>query len=381
MIFLKIQSKKIKAAIFDMDGTLIDSLKIWGVIWAKLGEKYLGDPGFAPREEDDKKVRTLTLKDAMALIHQNYGLGASGGDLLDDANRIMADFYTNEVELKAGARDFLEECRLNCVKMCIASATAPELIGLAMKHCGIEHYFSKVFSCGTIGKGKEHPDVFLMAAADLGEALSETWLFEDSLVAIETAVKIGIPTVGIYDRFNFGQDRIREIATEYIGEGETLVKLTETVDVYNEMIKLLSSEEEAEVPISVVHKTNAIDWEVTVKIEYRGKEYIAGGKEPEWVDAFADLQKQLPRDVRIKCCLACRHGTLCPYGRIPNYVLCSVSETITDKDDVIEWLYRIEDDIASVQKSALQSCEHFIFADEEHFTYNDFEYYLRNDTK
>ncbi|MBQ2988338.1 MAG: HAD family phosphatase [Clostridia bacterium] len=378
---MEIKSKKIKAAIFDMDGTLIDSLKIWGVIWAKLGEKYLGDSGFVPREEDDKKVRTLTLKDAMALIHRNYGLGASGGDLLDDANRIMADFYTNEVELKAGARDFLEECRLNRVKMCIASATAPDLIGLAMKHCGIEHYFSKVFSCGTIGKGKEHPDVFLMAIADLGEALSETWLFEDSLVAIETAVKIGMPTVGIYDRFNFGQDRIREIATEYIGEGETLVKLTETADVYNETIRLLSSEEEAEVPVSVTYKENAVDREVTVKLKYREKEYISRGKEPEWTDAFADLQKQLPGDMRIKCCLTCRHGTLCPYGRIPNYVLCSGTETIKDKDDVIEWLYRVGDDIERMERSALQSCEHFIFADEAHFTYNDFEYYLRHGAK
>ena len=50
-------------------------------------------------------------------------------------------------------------------------------------------------------------------------------MFEDSLVAIETATKIGMPTVGIYDRYNFGQDRIKKIATEYIAEGETLLKL------------------------------------------------------------------------------------------------------------------------------------------------------------
>lgn len=217
---------KIKAAIFDMDGTLIDSLMIWGVIWAKLGEKYLGDPGFLPRAEDDKKVRTLTLKDAMTLIHERYHLGESGEAVWNEASRIIGDFYENDVKLKAGAREFLEHCQKSGVKMCIASATAPDLIELAMKHCEIEQYFSKIFSCSQIGKGKEEPDVFLMAADYFGEDKTETWVFEDSLVAIETAVSIGMPTVGIYDRFNFGQERIKEIATEYIGEGETLLKLT-----------------------------------------------------------------------------------------------------------------------------------------------------------
>ena len=217
---------KIKAAIFDMDGTLIDSLMIWGVIWEKLGEKYLGNPGFLPSAEDDKKVRTLTLKDAMVLIHEHYHLGESGEAVWDEASRIIGDFYKSDVKLKEGAKEFLEYCKNSGVKMCIASATAPELIELAMKHCEIEQYFSKIFSCSQIGKGKEEPDVFLMAADYFGEAKEETWIFEDSLVAIETAVGVGMPTVGIYDRFNFGQERIKAIATEYIGEGETLLKLT-----------------------------------------------------------------------------------------------------------------------------------------------------------
>ena len=214
-----------KAAIFDMDGTLVDSLKVWNVLWAKAGAKYLDDPHFLPSVEDDKKVRTLTLKDAMALIHANYGLSESADALFGYATQVMIDFYNEEVELKAGVLEFLEHCKSHGVKMCIASATAPDLIALALAHCGIETYFSKIFSCGTIGKGKSEPDVFLLAADFLGESVTETWVFEDSLVAIETAVKIGMPTVGIYDRFNFGQERIREIATEYIDDGETLLKL------------------------------------------------------------------------------------------------------------------------------------------------------------
>ncbi len=216
---------KVNAAIFDMDGTLVDSLYVWNVVWSAFGERYRGDKSFMPSREDDKAVRTLLLKEAMELIHKNYGMGKSGKELLDFANEIIEEFYENTVELKPGAREFLENLKDNGTKMCIASATERRLIMLAMKHCDIEKYFLKVFSCGDVGKGKDQPDIFLEACAFLGEKPENTWVFEDSLTAIETAVGIKMPTVGIFDSNNFGQERIKDISTEYIAEGETLLKL------------------------------------------------------------------------------------------------------------------------------------------------------------
>jgi HAD superfamily hydrolase (TIGR01509 family) len=218
---------EIKAAIFDMDGTLVDSLMLWDVLWADFGKTYLEDENFRPSEADDKCVRTLTLKDAMHLIHENYHIGRDGGELLDRANRMMIDFYSNRVALKDGVIEFLEHCKQDGVKMCLATATATDLLHLALDHCGIGKYFSGIFSCTEIGKGKDHPDVFLLAQKYLGEEVGDTWVVEDSLVAIETATKIGMKTIGIYDRFNYGQDRIKEIATEYIAEGQTLARLIE----------------------------------------------------------------------------------------------------------------------------------------------------------
>lgn len=215
----------IKAAIFDMDGTLVDSLMLWDILWSTFGTAYLQDPAFRPRTEDDKTVRTLTLKDAMELIHRSYGIGSSGAELLDHANRMMLDFYANRVELKPGVKEFLQQRKAQGVKMCIATATAMELVSVAMEHCGLYEYFPRVFSCGDIGKGKDQPDIFLQAAAYLGAPAEETWLFEDSLTAVETAKTIGMPVVGIYDRYNYGQERIRELADFYIAPGETLLKL------------------------------------------------------------------------------------------------------------------------------------------------------------
>lgn len=111
--------------------------------------------------------------------------------------------------------------------MCVASATDPDLIEIAMKHCGIKRYFSAFFSCETLKTGKSEPDIYLYACEFLGTRPEETWVFEDSLVAIETVTRLGMPTVGIYDRCNYGQDRIKEIATQYIDCGETLLKLIE----------------------------------------------------------------------------------------------------------------------------------------------------------
>lgn len=216
---------KIKAAIFDMDGTLVDSLCVWEVLWSSFGERFLGDKSFAPSAEDDKRVRTLTLSDAMNLIHDNYNIGESGAALLSFANEIMLDFYANKATLKEGVKEFLEHLFKSRVPMCIASATATELLSVAMESLDLHKYFPTIFSCGAIGKGKDHPDVFLQAAEYLGADIGETWVFEDSLVAIETAVNAGFKTVGIYDRFNFGQDRIKQLANEYIADGETLLKL------------------------------------------------------------------------------------------------------------------------------------------------------------
>jgi len=214
-----------KAAIFDMDGTLVDSLMVWDVLWSRLGEKFLGNKDFMPSAEDDKAVRTLTLEKAMELIHKNYNMAESGQKLLDTANEIMIDFYENTVESKAGVIEFLENCRKKGIRMCIASATAPDLIKIAAGHCNLTQYFEKIFSCADIGKGKESPDIFLKACEYFGAKPEETCVFEDSLVAIETATRIGMKTVGIYDRYNFGQDRIREIANVYIADGETLNKV------------------------------------------------------------------------------------------------------------------------------------------------------------
>lgn len=217
--------ENIKYAIFDMDGTLIDSLMLWDVLWEDFGERFLSVKGFRPEEKDDKAVRTMTLKDAMDHIHSVYNIAPDGAALLARANDMMREFYAETVQLKPGVREFLDTLRQRGVVMCVASATATDLLKIAMKHCELEKYFDKIFSCSEIGKGKDHPDIYFAALDHYGATVENTVLFEDSLTAIQTAVDIGLPTVAIYDKYNFGQETMKKIACEYISDGETLMKL------------------------------------------------------------------------------------------------------------------------------------------------------------
>ena len=216
---------KIKGAIFDMDGTLINSLIVWQDIWRAMADKYLdGEEGF-PGYEIDKSLRTMTLLEGMEKIHSVRGIGKDGRELWEFCNALIEDFYRNKVEMKSGAMDFLKYLYDNEVKMCIASASALDMVEIAVERCELGKYIPKLLSSCDYGCGKDKPDVYLAALEYLGTPLDETWVFEDSLVALRTAKGIGMPVVGIYDAHNFGHEEMKMLADYYIDDGEGLDKL------------------------------------------------------------------------------------------------------------------------------------------------------------
>ena len=214
----------IQAAIFDMDGTLVDSLMLWDVLTEAYEKAYPDKIGTVISEEDNRLMRVLPLPESMAMLHDHYGLGESAEELLKLTQAVFLDFYSNRVQLKDGVREFLDALRSRGVKMCIASATPLPLVMASLDHCGIRNYFVDVLSCGEIGKGKDVPDIYLLAKERLGN-LPDTWIFEDAFVAVSTAVAAGFPTVAVYDQYNPYQDKIEAMADYYVAPGETLLKL------------------------------------------------------------------------------------------------------------------------------------------------------------
>lgn len=216
---------KITGAIFDMDGTLVDSLGFWDILWEKLGDMYLGDKSFRPDPVTEKAVRTSTLYDAAAIIHRSCGIGESEDSLFKVVDGLLKWHYEENVKMKHGALDFLEYLLKKGIKMCVATATAPHLLKVLMDKFGLGKYFPKVFSCNEVGHGKESPEVFLSAHGWLGGNKESTYIFEDSIVAVETAVKAGFKTVGIWDKYGFSTDKIEALSDFYIGKGDSLKSL------------------------------------------------------------------------------------------------------------------------------------------------------------
>ena len=214
---------KIRGAIFDMDGTLIDSLSFWGYYFKRLGTKYLGNPDFRPSREVELKTRTMLLNDAVAYVREACGLPMETAEILEFTDNAVAEFYKTVATVKAGARELLARLRAEGIAIVLASATSTPLIRTALTHHELIGEFDAILSCVDVGAGKDKPDVYLTAARGMGLDPADICVFEDSLVALRTARAAGFHTVGIFDRHTPCQDEIREASDlAYVAEGEAL---------------------------------------------------------------------------------------------------------------------------------------------------------------
>ena len=208
----------IKGAIFDCDGTLVDSLGFWSIFYEMLGERYFNDKSFWPRPEDDHAMRTQNTEFLGRTLHTKYGAGESAEEIRDWFYDRFGWYYDNVVPLKPGVRELLAYWKEQNVKMCVATASEIHMVKKILERHGVMDYFEDVISCTKVGAGKDKPDVFLAAAEFLGTSLEQTWVVEDSVLAIETAKKAGFPVVGVYDANGFGQERAKELSDVYVQE-------------------------------------------------------------------------------------------------------------------------------------------------------------------
>ena len=222
---------KIKGAIFDMDGTIVDSLSFWDCLWRSIGEKYMGNPDFKPDDEVNKKVRTMIYVDAMTYFKEYYQLAVSTEEFVEFASDGVIDFYENTATVKEGAVALLGYLKENGIKLCLASATAMPWVMHTLKYHGLLQYFDFVLSCADIGVGKEHPDIYIKASELLCLPAGEICVFEDSYVAMETAKAAGFRTAGVYDKYAPGQERLVAASDVYLNPGKSLADLIDSIEI------------------------------------------------------------------------------------------------------------------------------------------------------
>ncbi len=219
----------IKGAIFDLDGTLINSLTFWEFFWPKFGKRFLNDVNYKPTLEEDKSSRTSMIEETGEYFSKKYG-NFSVKEYAEFFLMQMQWYYENVVELKDGVYEFLEFLNCNGVKMIIATATPPKMLEIILKKTKIDKFFPITVSCNDVGVGKSKPDVFIYALSKINTKINETLVFEDSLVAIKSATSVNFKVIGIYDDNNFGQEEIKKLSSFYLDKGESFKKLINIIN-------------------------------------------------------------------------------------------------------------------------------------------------------
>ena len=200
----------IRGAIFDVDGTLLNSMHVWDTV----GSSYVRKHGLEPSEDLDARVKEFCLRDLSQVMINEYGIEKPIDDIETDLSGMVEDKYFYTIPLKPGVAQLLEALHQRGVKMCVASASRYEHIKRALTRCGVMQYFSEIFSCISVGHSKRENVIYEMALEHLGTKAEETAMFDDALYVAQTAGALGLRCVGIFEETMKHQSELME-ATEY----------------------------------------------------------------------------------------------------------------------------------------------------------------------
>ena len=183
-------------AIFDMDGTLVNSMGYW----QSLEREFLVSKGVTENLEDIlERTKPLTLPEAAVFFSQYCDLDGTPEQLVEEVLAIMEHHYRHDVTLKPGVIPYLDRLKEQGIPMCVASATPRHLVEICLERLGLSHYFSFLLSCVEVGAGKGRPDVYLECARRLGAQPQEISVYEDAIYAVRTAHTAGFHVVAVND--------------------------------------------------------------------------------------------------------------------------------------------------------------------------------------
>lgn len=202
-----------KGILFDMDGTLLDSMKIW----VNLADKYLESLGLEFPDTMHEEIKTMTLKEALAHFKETFLLEDEVEEMLQATHDILALEYRNTVVKKPHLEPLLERLKHRGHRMAVSTATHEELAGPALEHHKLNSYFDFLQTVHNTGITKNDPAFWLEGARRLDMEPERIVVFEDALHAIESAKQAGMRVIAVEDEM-MQKDRqtIQTLADVYL---------------------------------------------------------------------------------------------------------------------------------------------------------------------
>lgn len=202
----------IEAVIFDLDGSLVDSM--W--VWRRIDVEYLGRFGIPLPDNLQKCIEGKSFSETAAYFKERFRLPDDPETIKADWNRMAWDKYTHEVPLKEGVRELLQYCKEHGIRMGIATSNSRELVENIVAVHHLEHYFTCIMTGCDVAKGKPSPDIYLAVAEKLMVRPENCLVFEDIIAGIRAGKAAGMKVCAVYDRYSeYQEDGKRELADYY----------------------------------------------------------------------------------------------------------------------------------------------------------------------
>ena len=200
-----------KAVIFDLDGTLVDSM--W--MWKAIDIEYLGKFGISLPKTLQKDIEGMSFSETAVYFKETFQIPDSLEEIKATWNRMAYKKYTKEVPLKTGVKEFLDYCKKNGIKLGIATSNSRELVDATLEALNIREYFDCVMTACEVAKGKPAPDIYLAVAESVEVKPAECLVFEDIEMGILAGKSAGMEVCAVEDAFSMDQMELKKKLADY----------------------------------------------------------------------------------------------------------------------------------------------------------------------
>lgn len=203
--------QNIDGVIFDLDGTLVDSM--W--MWKSIDIEYLERFGIDFPLELQKEIEGMSFTETASYFKKRFNIPLSLDEIKTEWNRMAWDKYENEVPMKEGVMDFLEYLKEHNIPTGIATSNSRELVEVILKKHQLKPYFDSIRTSCEVEKGKPSPDIYLLVAKDLGLEPSRCLVFEDVPHGIMAGKNANMKVCAVYDDFSREDTTEKKLLADY----------------------------------------------------------------------------------------------------------------------------------------------------------------------